>query len=183
MKKEKLKVLLLGLLAGGMIGSICLNIFLLDANTQVKAHLPYLLQGEAPEDIDLVSEDGKNVRLSDLESSASLIFIFRQPCSTCNKNLRIWNRIHKIVKENCNVYGIVLGELAKTVDVSERATFDIYVPADVPRFRESFRVKINLSQTIIFNAGKAAYVHLGELQSDDFTGIVRYIKALEEPET
>ncbi|MCP4217639.1 MAG: hypothetical protein GY765_23555 [bacterium] len=178
MKNRKLEVLVAvtALLVGMVVVSIYFNLQLISQNTKLEAALPYLTPGESPEYFDIISEDGKNVDLSRLQSGNSLIVIFKSPCSRCNKNIAVWNRIFDHVKDQCNVYGIITGDASDIHEVGAGTKFDLYYPADINRFRRAFRLRLNFAQTLVAKEGKIDLIRFGDISGEDFPTIIKTIK-------
>lgn len=156
---------------------------LLQINTQLRTKIPYLLPDEKIEYFDLIDKDAKKIDSTVLSTAStakpSLIFIFSRPCSKCNKNIYLWQKIAEISKGRINVYGIVLDSLGAAFDFEESANlnFKIFVPEDITKFKNSLRIVFNFSMSILYDNG-VKYMQLGELQSDDAVEIIKLIKTL-----
>lgn len=147
----------------------------------LKSQLPYLVKGETITYFDVIGTESNKVNAAKLnESYISLVFIFEQPCSHCDLNLAIWNRIANILKCNAAVFGIIPGEPAQMFELQEKArlNFKIFVPDDLPKFKEEMRIKTNMAQTILYVNKKVEFVKFGNLDGNDFTTIVRKAKEI-----
>ncbi|HLP48116.1 MAG TPA: hypothetical protein VK469_19390, partial [Candidatus Kapabacteria bacterium] len=145
-------------------------------NKKLRAAIPYLFPGEKIEYFDILGQDAKIKNLSDLNSNrTSLIFIFSRPCSPCNKNIVYWKKIASILGDKVKAYGIVLGKINETFELTEKTTldFDVYVPENLPKFIEMFRLKLNFPQTLIYQDHKVIYQKLGELEGEDAAVIIK----------
>ncbi|MCP4218890.1 MAG: redoxin domain-containing protein [bacterium] len=179
MKNSKLTLLLLIV----AVLSVGMYIYRLRREVSVlKANLPYLLVGEKIDHLDLIGIDGKAVNATDLDGSdgATHIFmVFQTPCSSCNKNLPIWNKLAVLSKgTNAKVYGIVHDEPAKALEFAETkaAIFDIYHPADRETFRDDLRVRLNLPQTIVYRDGEVKFIALGILERENYIKIKSFLE-------
>jgi hypothetical protein len=147
----------------------------------IKTHLPYLTPGESITYFDLIGMHSELVSLGQLNSvKASLIFVFKQPCSHCNGNILYWNRIARILKGTIDIYGIIPGGPAQMFELEDKARlyFKLYVPDDPSHFKRAIRYKLNLTQTIIYEDRKVDSVFLGELDGDSYTRILRKVKRI-----
>lgn len=154
---------------------------LFNINQKLRAEIPYLVPGENIDYFDILGQDAQTRDRSVLDNNRpSLIFIFSRPCSPCNANIKYWKKITGILKEKADVYGIVLGEINETFELTEKAkiNFNVYVPEDLKRFTENMRVKLNFPQTIIYHNGKVVSLKLGTLEGEDAGKIIKTVKAL-----
>ena len=104
-----------------------------------------------------------------------MVFIFSQPCATCNKSLSIWNRLYSIERDRIKAYGIILEEFNDTnrryLDFMN-IQFELYRPKDIARFRQEFRIKVdNLAQTILYADDRVIYSYLGDLDIKEYEAI------------
>ncbi|MCP4213165.1 MAG: redoxin domain-containing protein, partial [bacterium] len=135
--------------------------------------------GETIEHLDLIGADGRNINAASLEKNTHILVIFDTPCSKCNKNLPIWNKLAVLSKgTDVKVHGIVPDEPGKAVKFAETkaAIFDIYSPVDLETFRADLRVRINLPQTIVYQDGKIKYISLGLLGRDGYVKIKAFLE-------
>jgi peroxiredoxin len=156
---------------------------LLRLNDQLRAKIPYLLPDEKIKYFNLVDKDAREIDSAVLSapgtSKPSLIFIFSRPCSECNRNIYLWNKIAEIAKDKVNVYGIVLDSLGAAFEFEESANlnFKIFAPEDISKFQRSLRIILNFSMSILYHEG-VKYMKLGDLQSDDAVEIIKLVKNL-----
>lgn len=179
MKKDKTFVF--GLILIGIIIVAGFVIFrLYQINEKNKQELPYLLQGEGIEYFDLIDEDAHQINASVFDGGQrpALIFIFSRPCSPCDKNIAYWRKMKEILKDQVDFYGIVLDETNAAFNFSEEArlNFKVYVPVDLDGFNRKLRIKLNFSQTILYDQGEVKYLKLGKLEGDEATRIINMAK-------
>jgi peroxiredoxin len=144
---------------------------LVRANNRLREHLPYLIAGEKIKNFDLIGMNNERITLGHIRESKKpiLIFIFSRPCTPCNANIVYWKRMSEILKGRAIVYGIVLDDFKNANDFSLSANlnFDIYVPDQIGRFIKCFRLKFNLSQTILYHSNKVKLLKSGDLSNED----------------
>jgi peroxiredoxin len=153
---------------------------LLRINTQLRAHIPYLLPGEKIEYFDLVDGTGRKINSADLSNPRpGLIIIFSQPCSGCDKNIPFWKKIADVAGEKIKIYGVVLDSYGAAFEFENRANlnFSIYAPEDIGKFKESLRIKFNYAQTLVYHKG-VKFSHVGELENRDTVKIIKLIRNL-----
>lgn len=168
----------LNLLSGFLIALVIFLSLLLYLNMQSKEkitnELASLQVDESIDEMALISEDGTTVnrfKMSTYETAA--IFIFSRPCSPCNKNIPFWRRLSSLKK--ADIFGIIVDEPTKMVNFSEsmNLNFKLYAPFDINIFKEIFRLKFDLAQTLLLKHGKIIYVKVGELTPQDYFEIAK----------
>lgn len=113
-------------------------------NYGLRASIPFLAKGEGIDYFDLTGAGDAEVDerfLNGDGETLSVLFIYERPCSSCNKNNGIWNKISRIKGPvPFNTYGIVLDSREKVEEFasSGAVNFDLYFPRDVKRFIEFF---------------------------------------------
>jgi peroxiredoxin len=160
------------------ISSVTIIILIRQARA-IKTHLPYLTPGEKITYFDLTGMHSEVVSRSHLDSAkASLIFVFKQPCSHCNGNILYWNRIARILKGSIDIYGVIPGGPAQMFELADKARlhFKLFVPDDPAQLKKAIRYKLNMAQTILVVDGKVDSVIIGELDGDSFTGVLQKAK-------
>lgn len=167
----KNKTLILILTLTGLLILSGYTVFrLYQVNERNRAALPYLVNGESITYFNLVDDNAQSSDRSILDDSRpTLIFIFSRPCSPCNKNIVYWKKMAKLLKDKANIYGIVLNDASKAFSFSEEAklNFKIFIPQDLDTFIQTMRLKMNLSQTIIYHNGGVRKLKLGELDGKE----------------
>lgn len=151
----------------------------------LKKNVPYLMEGEEVTSFDLTGLDNQPAGIDQLrDEKVSLIFIFEQPCTSCNKNLMPWKKMAKMAaNQTIPTFGIVLDEPANVLNAfkNNSSGFPVYVPNDPTAFIEQFRVRLPMAQTIILKGRKVIRVKFGNLGSDDFLSLVQEMQALANP--
>jgi len=163
-----------------MIAAVIIFIQLKE-NRSLRNALPYLTRGEKIDYFDLSDKEGHYIQVSHLKGDRiSLIFVFKDPCATCNINMAIWNRLAGILQDKVSIYGIVPAEPVEEESYNQEPgfKFPIYWPIDAEQFRESMRIRLNLSETILCYGNHILFIKIGDLKGDDYTGIIRRVKAL-----
>jgi peroxiredoxin len=172
----------ISIFAALFIGAIAVILFLMDQNRAIKSHLNSLTPGEKIDYFDLTGSDSEKVDADKLNSlDLSLLFIFKQPCSRCDRNIALWNRIGNILKEDVAIYGIIPGDHSQLAYFYDKAplNFRLYIPQDLLKFKETMRLRMNLAQTILYRKGMVVYLKNGELEGEDYTYLVTEIKRLQ----
>lgn len=120
--------------------------------------------------------------LNKRENSTFLIYIFSQPCSPCNKNTQVWKKIAALSKRDAKAIGIIIDDHQEALAFSEKLkpNFELYVPVDIPKFKDKMKIRTNFAQTILYHDGKVIFVKLGMLQGEDYTHILSTIKHLKQ---
>lgn len=147
-------------------------------NRHLREALPYYLVGEEIDYFDIIDMDEKSIDRNALKGDRpSLIFIFSRPCSPCNKNIVFWQKMAEVLKGKVSVYGIILANVTEAYNFSQRAglNFKIYVPQDIDTFIEKMRIKMNVSQTIVYN-GTVRLVKLGNMEGEEAVSVIKLIK-------
>ncbi len=153
---------------------------LIQKNKLVKNSLPYLTSGEKIDYFSLIGENGDEIDASTLkEDNPTLIFIFPHECTLCEKNLIIWKRIVSILEGRVNTYGIILDDMSEGLKIKEKTNlnFQLYIPADIEKFLKQFRIKSNLSQTILYDNG-VRLLTLGELAAGDTKELIKFCREI-----
>jgi len=145
----------------------------------LKGNLPYLLPGEKIDYFDVLNTKDERLGLSNIDNNATLLFIFERPCTRCNKNIKVWQKIAQIVKRknNVNVYGIVLGDPKDMFNLAGmmKLNFDLCSAVDQTKLIDSLRIRLNLPQTVLLKNGKVSSVLIGELTGDNYTKILKKV--------
>jgi peroxiredoxin len=158
------------------------------ANSELKAALPYLMKGETIDYFNLIGINGNKIDNSFLHGNTpSLIFIFSRPCSPCNKSIVYWKKLAKMLqKENVLIYGIVLGDVDNAPDFAKNArlNFKIYHPQDMQQFVKAWRLKMNYAQTVLCWNNKVVELKIGDLDGESVVELIvksrKLIKHYEE---
>ncbi|MCK4764603.1 MAG: redoxin domain-containing protein [Candidatus Aminicenantes bacterium] len=149
-------------------------------NKKLRTTLPYLVPGEKIKYFDVTGANEELVKAEVLtKAPLSLIFIFNRKCSTCDGNILYWNRMAKLVKkDNVKIYGIILPGPTEMFNFKEKAkvSFDLFTPENREKFKNRFRIKINLAQTILCVGDKVGLIKLGQLGGDDYNLFLTTIK-------
>jgi hypothetical protein len=150
-------------------------------NEQTKANLPYLYIGEPIQYFDLISDDSQKINTSVFNSGRpAMIFILSRPCTPCQKNLHYWRNFKEIFDDRIDFYAIALTDALSATDFSKHAKlkFKLYVPEDLNKFIQKMRLKLNLSQTILYAQNEVKYLNLGDLEGDEAVNIITLAKKL-----
>jgi hypothetical protein len=144
---------------------------------------PYLAVGEAIRYTgDLVGIDRASTSAPFSESNGVpiILCIFSRPCSPCDENILLWNRIASFLKDKAWVFGIVIGkpEVAQELSAKTRLDFDVFVPRDERSFIKALRAYSPSSQTIICLNAKATRVHIGNLSPENAVSIIEEIRTM-----
>jgi peroxiredoxin len=153
---------------------------LLQLNSQLREHIPYLLTDEKVEYFDLVDRTGGKINAAHLaDSRPNLIIIFSQPCSGCDKNIPFWKKIADVAGEKIKIYGVVLDRFGAAFEFENKANlnFDIHAPEDIEKFKESLRIKFNYAQTLVYQDG-VKMSHIGELDHRETIKIIKLLSKL-----
>jgi peroxiredoxin len=167
---------------------LCIALFRinLEQSAQIKrlqASLPYLLPGQTITYLDLIGTENQTIDSDTLVNSKDkifLIYIFQQPCNPCNKNLYMWRKMAEILKNDVEVIGVILDDLAEARAFKEKGglNFNLYVPRDVKRFKKEMRINLNMAQTILSHRGKVVYISAGNIQGNDYTSLLTAAKKI-----
>jgi hypothetical protein len=147
---------------------------------QLKGALDHLIPGEKIKYLDLVGMHQDTFDAAMLRSDKMyLLFIFKMPCSTCNRNIGLWRQMTKILDGGVEILGIIPGEFAEAANFEEktegRIKFKLFVPADIAKFKEKMRIRENSAQTILY-CNKVEFVKVGDLNGDEYTTIIKRAK-------
>jgi peroxiredoxin len=149
-------------------------------NKRLKAEMPSLTVGEKINYFDLNGVDENKVDIIAFRNSQpSLIFIFSRPCSPCNKNIPYWEKISELINGQVSIYGIILTDLTEAYNFADDAklNFKIYVPEDIKKFAEHFRIKSNEARTIVYD-GRVRLIKLGDLDGEAAVSIIKLARSL-----
>lgn len=148
---------------------------------RLKESMPFLTEGEEIEYFRLVDTEDKEITETDLQNGPALLYIFRMPCSTCNSNFKYWNRMSKILKKhNILSYGIIPGNASEMFTLAESRTvfFRLCTPCDLGKFKEAFRLKTDLSQTLLIDKGEVHKIKPAHLNGKTFRAFINEAKKL-----
>lgn len=140
--------------------------------------LPSLYVGEKVTETELIDPQGKAIRpLSRGGPHTTLFFLFEQPCTPCNRNLRVWNKISSLAHGKVQAYGIVLSSLEEAANFSmeQNPAFPVCVPSDIQRFRQRYRLRYGFAQTILFQGDTVRNVYLGDLSQPVLAALLKDI--------
>lgn len=149
-------------------------------NRHLKENLPYLLPDESINYFELLSIDNERIDVNALSTKPSIIFIFKSPCNTCNRNIQFWRKIAKIMEGKINIFGIVFSGYNQMVEFSDQSSinFKLYTPVDPQKFRHHLKLKLNIAQTIVYHKGSVQLLKMGELNGEDYLALLKYIKSI-----
>ena len=136
--------------------------------------LANLQVGESIDEMILITENGTKVNKYKMNTyEMAVIFIFSWPCSPCNKNIPFWQRIGSLKK--ADIFGIVIEDAKKMTSFAEsmNLNFHLFCPLDINKFKQDFRLKFDLAQTLLLKKGKIIYVNVGELTPQDYFEITK----------
>ena len=148
-------------------------------NISAKSAWPFLLRDEKVKYFDLISEDGSRINDSVLRNdNPNLILIFPRQCTQCDKNINIWKRIVTFLNGTVKTYGIVLNDISEANNIRKQTkiNFNLYIPADLKMFLDKFRIKSDVSQTILYD-GRIKFIALGELSPGDSKELIKLGRA------
>ncbi len=153
-----------------------------NTNKALKEAIPYLMIGETLGSPGLLSANERYPDLKEFPTDKpSLFYIFpRVNCTPCDKSIIFLKKFSKILGDSVSVSGVVLGKMSEAYDLSQKAKleFPVYVPEDIGQFIAKFRIKLNLSQTIIFSGNETRYIWLGDIKSGNFEEIIKLLRGL-----
>jgi peroxiredoxin len=148
----------------------------------LKNALPYLIPGETLPNLDLISVDEQAQEFKELPPDKPVLFyIFpRISCLSCDKNIIFLEKFSNILGDSVSIRGIVLSNLSKAYNFSREANFKfpVYIPEDSEQFMKTFRVKLNLSQTLVCQGNEIRHAWLGDLKSQDATAIIKLVRSM-----
>ena len=153
----------------------------MQTNRELAKNSPYIMSNEPINYFNLTGVDESRTTINDLNGDEqSLIFIFSRPCTPCNKNLIFWNKIAQIIGEKTNIYGIILNDLTEAYNFSQKAKlkFNVYVPDDLDKFKESWKIVSNQSKTILIRNKRPVSIILGHLNAEDTSLLIRKIREI-----
>jgi len=158
--------------------TLCLLLYLnMQSKEKLVDKLANLQVGESIDEMALISEDGTTVnRLNVRTYEMTAVFIFSRPCSPCNKNIPFWRRISSLKK--AEIFGIIVEDVTKMANFAEsmNLNFKLYCPEEINKFKENFRLKFDLAQTLLLMHGKIIYVKVGDLTPQDYFEIAKKLK-------
>jgi hypothetical protein len=144
---------------------------------------PYLAVGEAIRYTgNLVGTDQSSTSAPFSKSNGApvILCIFSRPCSPCEENIVLWNRIASFLKDKAWVIGIVIGklELARDLAANMRLDFEVFVPEDERSFIKELRAFSPSSQTLVCLNARTTRIHIGNLSPEDAVSIMEEIKTM-----
>ena len=154
---------------------------LIRLNRQYRNALPYRLVGETIEYLSLESTNENVPSLRELPGEmVSILYIFSQPCTICDKNLFYLKKFTRFLDKSVVIRGVVIGNFSDAYKFIQNAEpgFDVYVPEDLNRFIDEFRIKFNQSHLLVCKGKEIKFVRTGELSSDGFPQILRTIRSM-----
>jgi hypothetical protein len=130
---------------------------------------------------DLIGDDGVFITTDFINNRDQMhvIYIFGEPCTPCNKNLAIWNKISAVCSNFANFHGVAFGNMQEVLNIPNnmKVNFKIFYPKDTNRFVKYFNVQARQSQTILYKNSVVIYSKEGDLDFEDYIKIVDRIKA------
>jgi hypothetical protein len=157
------------------------NYKLFKLNRQYRNALPYFLVGETIDYLGLQSTEENGPDLKELpDNKVSILYIFSQPCTPCDKNLIYLKKFARLLDKSAAIRGVVVGDLSEAYEFVQNAKpgFDVYVPEDLNRFTDAFRLKFKHSHLLVCRGKEVQFVKMGELTSDEFTQIIKMIRSM-----
>lgn len=144
-------------------------------NSQIiflKKEVPHLLKGDYAPPIAVI---GKRKSFNfNSKNKKSLLFVFTTFCIHCDKNLTFWKRLSYELKPKTQIIAIVTKGMEQSQNL--KVNFPIYVPEDINRFMNDYRVS-DYSQTILINReGEIEWIKAGKLNSDDYFKIKELVQ-------
>ena len=174
-------------LVGSLISLLLTSLFLVysqdsQINRIKRSHTP-LNPGEKITYLDIMDMNKETFDVSMLKPDRGyLFFIFKMPCSACNRNLSLWIQMARILDGGTEILGIIptgYEEARRFVeDIKGKLNFNVYVPYDADKFRKEMRLGPRTAQTILYY-NKVEYIKEGNLDGDDYTAILRKAKAMQ----
>lgn len=180
MKEKSKKFFCISIFLSIVIIAGLIIVKLLNLNNQLRSKIPYLLPNEKITYFTLLDKDAERIDASVLTGpKPSVIVIFSRPCSKCSKSIFAWKKIAALVKDEVNVYGIVLDSLSAAFEFEETTNlnFKIYVPEDIPKFKAGLRVILNYSMTMVYLDGVKS-LKLGDLETVDAGRLIKLLRQL-----
>lgn len=76
------------------------------------------------------------------------------------------------------IYGIMPNSQRGALAVADPAVlnFPVFIPENLALFRKLFRLRLDLSQTILVIGGRVRQIRVGLIQPDDYLGMLTLIK-------
>lgn len=171
-----------------MVGTFFISLALLSVSLvfnykmmRINGELERFVPEERIEYFDLFTAEDEPVSInsSDLHGGRPcLIFFLSRPCSACDQNVTLVNRISSIMKNEIRVFGVILDtyESAREFVQRNKAKFKIYVPGDLARLEKEMNFSSNEAMTLIYHNGKAVYRKKGNISGEDYTRILKILK-------
>lgn len=178
---KKLKTGVFYVVLALLIFSGFVNYKLFKINRQYQNALPYFLVGEKIDYLDLESTDENGSGLKELpDNTLSILYIFSRPCTPCDKNLIYLKKFARLLDKSVTIRGVVVGNLSEGYEFTRKAKldFNIFVPEDLNRFIDEFRLKFKHSHFLVCRGKEIMYVKMGELTSDEFVQILKMIRSM-----
>lgn len=140
-------------------------------------HLGFRIGDRTPT-IELINSSGKTEIIRNNSREEILLCIFSRPCSSCNINLKIWNRLSGALlnqNDNIKIYGISVASLEEVVNLFYlgAAKFSLYIPKNQDDFIRLVKYSDHEAQTIAFSGGVVRYIKHGTLDLNDYLNIVK----------
>ncbi len=148
--------------------------------------LPYLLPGDEPEfNFELVDSAGYRFKGEIFKKKTVLLFIYRDSDRTTD-NWLIWSSIAELASDlEVKSYGLILNEgfdrfYYALEKMDKDQWFKVFAPVHRSRFTDCFRIKYNLSQTLVVDNGIVKMVKFGKLLDEDYEDIMKLIRDLSQ---
>jgi len=145
---------------------------------KIESMIPVHYSGNKIDYFDVRDSQKNTISIEEIKKNElSLVFVFSEPCSPCNKNLLYWKKISAIFSLKIPIYGVTLKIYKKNDRIKKaiKANFNIYVPLNLNKFKKTMKLNSNLAQTIILKKNLIYYIKLGDLDPNDYFEIVRKI--------
>ena len=86
----------------------------------------------------------------------------------------------QILGKKANIYGIILNDLTEAYNFSQKARlkFKVFVPDDLDKFKESWKIVSNKSKTILLRNKRPVSILLGNLNAEDTSLLIRKIREI-----
>jgi hypothetical protein len=154
---------------------------LVKENKELKSRIPRLTKGESIEYFDLINLDGERVDASILRTDKpTFIYLFPRPCAPCSPNIIYWNQMAKLMGDQGQSFGVILGGPNEVADFTGRkkARFKVFIPDDLTLCLNKLGINHRLAQTILYHRNEIKIVKLGELDGQSFTEMLKEAKKI-----
>ncbi len=136
--------------------------------------VPHLTPGEAVPAGSFMNDQNQPVYLREQSDKPILLFIFERPCSTCTPSITFWMKLSELASKRAHIMGIIQDRVEMIrIAGTKRFPFQLISPVDGDEFVRTWRLRLNLAQTIILNGNRVEYVRLGNLGGADMQEIMR----------